>query len=63
MNDNEVKEKIQLLHKLLLSLNAYGSLDLEDLTLIEAYLKSAFDLNIDSLENCDPAAQITMPEL
>ena len=45
MNDNEVKEKIQLLHKLLLSLNAYGSLDLEDLTLIEAYLKSAFDFD------------------
>ncbi len=63
MNKNELQEKLEAFYRLLLSLNAYGSLDLKDFKILEAYLKGAFDLNIDSLENCDPAAQITMPEL
>lgn len=41
------KEKLQGLMKLLLGLNAYGSLSLEDLKLIEVYLKGSFDFEYD----------------
>ena len=46
MKENEVREKIEELHKLLLSLNAYGSLELQDLKLIENYLKGAFAVDL-----------------
>ena len=37
------EEKLKGLVKLLLGLNAYGSLSLEDLKLIEAYIKGSFN--------------------
>ena len=39
---HETELKIQKLHKLLISMNAYGSLCLDDLEIIEDYLKGAF---------------------
>lgn len=36
------ESKIQKLHKLLISMNAYGSLKLDDLQIIEDYLKGSF---------------------
>ncbi|NOR57696.1 MAG: hypothetical protein GQ474_04150 [Sulfurimonas sp.] len=44
-NYNNVEEKVLNLHKLLLSMNAYGSLGLNDFKMIEDYLKGAFDIS------------------
>jgi len=41
------EEKLKGLVKLLLGLNAYGSLSLEDLKMIEAYIKGSFDFEYD----------------
>ena len=49
MSENEYKEKLEAFYRLLLSLNAYGSLDLKDLQILEAFLKGAFDIDVDKV--------------
>lgn len=41
----DVEEKLLNLHKLLLSMNAYGSLKTNDFKIIEDYLKGAFHIS------------------
>ena len=50
MEKKELQEKLEALYKLLLSLNAFGSLDLKDLNILEAFLKGAFDMKMSDSE-------------
>ncbi len=64
MSENEYKEKLEAFYRLLLSLNAYGSLDLKDLQIMKSYLQGAFGLSFDNSEDCDSTGlEITMPDL
>lgn len=45
MEDKEMKQKLEGLYKILLGMNAFGSLDLSDMFIIENYLKSAFNFD------------------
>jgi len=42
---NDVEEKLLNLHRLLLSMNAYGSLGTKDFKILEDYLKGAFAIS------------------
>lgn len=44
--DTNIINQIKGLHKILVALNAYGSLDLDDFNILENYLKGSFP-NVD----------------
>ena len=44
-------EKFEELYRLLLALNAYGSLDLKDLNLIINQIEKSFDVNLSSKDD------------
>lgn len=46
----EINEKLAQLVRLLISLNAFGSLDLKDYNLICMVLSNAFNVDIENLE-------------
>ena len=50
MEDKEMKQKLEALYKILLGMNAFGSLDLQDMFIIENYLKSAFNFDCSQVD-------------
>lgn len=48
MNDKELNDKLNELMKVLLGLNAYGSLKLEDFKIIENQIKGSFDFQFEN---------------
>jgi hypothetical protein len=46
MNEKTLETKLNELYRLLLSLNAYGSLDLKDLNLIVNQLEKSFSIKL-----------------
>ena len=50
MEEKELNQKLEALYKILLGMNAYGSLDLSDMFIIENYLKSAFDFDCSKVD-------------
>ena len=49
MSKEELEQRITALYKILLGMNAYGTLDLSDMFIIENYLKLAFDFDIEKV--------------
>ncbi len=50
MSENELNKHLISLHRILLGMNAYGTLDLTDLSIIEQYISSSFGID---LQNTD----------
>ena len=50
MSKEELDKRITALYKILLGMNACGSLDLSDMFIIENYLKSAFNFDIEKVD-------------
>jgi len=49
MNEKELEERLIGLYRILLGMNALGTLDLADLFVIENYYKSAFNFDTDKI--------------
>jgi len=49
MNEKELQDRLNGLYRILLGMNAYGTLDLSDMFIIENYLKSAFDFDFEKV--------------
>lgn len=50
MDRTELETKFEDLYRLLIALNAYGSLHLKDLKLIEQFIKANFDIDLNEFD-------------
>ena len=50
MENKELKKRLEALYKILLGMNAFGSLDLLDMFIIENYLNSAFGFDCSKVD-------------
>lgn len=46
MESKQLEEKLNQLHQLIVNMNAFGSIDLSDLIIIESFIKGSFGIEL-----------------